>query len=70
MAAKKTAEKVQTAVEETEQSEPTFSKEQLLASERYANKRDMVNALLEEDKSYTIKTVDGLIEEEYKKEVK
>lgn len=69
MTAKKTAEKVQTVVEETEQSEPTFRKEQLLTSEKYANRRDLVDALLEYGKKYTMKDVDRLIDDYGKGEV-
>lgn len=50
----------------TEQNEQKFSKEQILASARYANRRDLVDALLDKDKSYTFETVDNMIEK-YKK---
>ena len=53
-----------------EQSEPKFSKEQILASARFANKRDWVTALLDKDKSYTLETVDNLIEKYMKGLVK
>lgn len=51
-------------------SEPMFSKEQILASARFANRRDLVDALLDEDKSYTMKTVDNLVEKYMKGQVK
>lgn len=35
-------------------SEVKFSKEQLLASERFRNRRDILNALLSDEKEYTI----------------
>lgn len=54
----------------TEQNEQKFSKEQILASARYANRRDLVDALLDTDKSYTLKTVDNLIEKYMKGQVK
>ena len=54
----------------TEQNEQKFSKEQILASARYANRRDLVDALLYEDKSYTIETVDNMIEKYKKGQVK
>lgn len=54
----------------SEQTEPMFSKEQILASARFANKRDLVDALLDEDKSYTIETVDNLVEKYMKGKVK
>ena len=47
-----------------------FSKEQILASTRFANRRDLVDALLDEDKSYTMKTVDNLVEKYMKGQVK
>lgn len=55
--------KVQTA-------EPQFSKEQIVASEKYRSQRDLVDALLEKDKKYTIATVDNLIEKYRKGQVK
>lgn len=50
--------------------EQKFSKEQILASARYANRRDLVDALLDKDKSYTFKTVDNMIEKYKKGQVK
>lgn len=50
----------------TKQTEQRFSKEQILASGKYVNRRDLVDALLDEEKSYTFETVDGMIEK-YKK---
>lgn len=54
----------------TEQNEQKFSKEQILASARYANRRDLVDALLDKDKSYTFETVDNTIEKYKKGQVK
>jgi hypothetical protein len=54
----------------TEQNEQKFSKEQILASARYANRRDLVDALLDKDKSYTFETVDNMIEKYKKGQVK
>lgn len=68
MAARKTA--TTGAVAKSEQTEPVFSKEQILASDRYANRRDLVDALLDTDKSYTLETVDNLIEKYMKGQVK
>ena len=59
-----------TGSEKTEQIEQKFSKEQIFASARYANRRDLVDALLDEDKSYTMKTVDNLVEKYMKGQVK
>lgn len=58
------------AVAKSEQTEPVFSKEQILASDRYANRRDLVDALLDTDKSYTLETVDNLIDKYMKGQVK
>lgn len=68
MAARKTATTGTAA--RSEQAEPMFSKEQILASTRFANRRDLVDALLDEDKSYTMKTVDNLVEKYMKGQVK
>ena len=54
----------------TEQTEQKFSKEQILASARYANRRDLVDALLDEKESYTLETVDNMIENYMKGRVK
>lgn len=68
MAARKTA--TTGTATRSEQTEPMFSKEQILASARFANRRDLVDALLDTDKSYTLKTVDNLIEKYMKGQVK
>lgn len=48
---------------------PVFTKEQLVKAERWFNRRDLLNALLEDDKTYTIEQVDALIESYYKKPI-
>ena len=50
--------------------EPKFSKEQIAASERYRNYRDLVEALLDDEKKYTYEAVDKLIENYKKGQVK
>lgn len=45
-----------------EKPEYRFSKEQLLSSERFRDRRDMVNALLLPDKAYTVAEAEELIE--------
>lgn len=40
-----------------------YGKEQILGSSRYRGQRDLVNALLEEGKRYSLEEVDGLLEE-------
>lgn len=49
--------------------EPTFTKEALVKSERYKDKRDLVNALLEDGQRYTLELVDKIIDEYMNKEV-
>jgi len=41
---------------------PTFTKDQLATSKRYANLRDLVTVLLEDGKQYTLAEVDEKIE--------
>lgn len=52
------------------QSEPTFEKEAILRSARYKDKQDLVSALLEEGREYTLKQVDKAINDYLEKEVK
>nr|DAH43944.1 MAG TPA: hypothetical protein [Caudoviricetes sp.] len=47
-----------------------YSKEQILASARFAGRRDLVDALLEKDKSYTLETVKNMITKYLKGQVK
>lgn len=46
-----------------------FAKSQLLKSTKYQNRRDLVNALLDDNKKYTIEEVDTLIDEFMKGQV-
>jgi hypothetical protein len=48
------------AVEKEETAAPVFTKSQLVKSQKYQNKRDALNALLDE-KSYTLKEVDEIL---------
>lgn len=50
--------------------ESLFSKEQLLASNRFQGKKDILNAILYPDKKYTISTVEQMIEKYMKGKVK
>lgn len=43
-------------------SELRFSKEQIAASSKYRSRKDLVNALLENGKTYTIEEVDIMID--------
>lgn len=38
-----------------------YTKEQLLGSAKYANRRDLIRTLLDDGKTYTLDKVDGLI---------
>ena len=46
--------------------ENRFSKEQILSSKRFCEKKDIVEALLTPEKQYTVKEVEEIIEK-YKK---
>lgn len=50
------------AAGEPERKENLYSKEQLLAAERFQDRRDIVNALLSPDGHYTVSTVEQMIE--------
>lgn len=49
---------------------PVFGKSDLLRAKRYSDKRDILNALLEDNKTYTLKEVDKIIRTFLNKEVK
>lgn len=67
MAVKKTNKP---AASEPERIEKLFSKEQLLAAERFQERKDIVNALLSPDKQYTVEAVEQMIEKYMKGQVK
>lgn len=67
MAVKKTNKP---AASESEKIEKLFSKEQLLAAERFQERKDIVNALLSPDKQYTVEAVEQMIEKYMKGQVK
>lgn len=48
----------------------TYNKEQLLLSAKYRDSRDLLSAILEDGKRYSIKEVDKMIQDFGKKEVK
>lgn len=64
--------KVAVATETVEQTvEPVqFSKEQILASAKYHNQRDLVDALLDSGKKYTMEQVKKLVDSYEKGQVK
>lgn len=47
-----------------------FDKQQLTASKRYKKRRDLLEALLEDGKTYTLADTDKIINEYLKQEVK
>lgn len=49
---------------------PLFSKQKLLTFQRYAGRRDLLSALLEDEKQYTIDQVDSMITDFMKGKVK
>lgn len=67
MAVRKTTK---TAAKEAEKEvEVKFSKNQLLAAKRFGGKRDILEALLSDDETYTVKTVEQMIEKYMKGKV-
>jgi len=50
--------------------EPEFSKQQLLTSQKYCHRRDLIGALLVDGKTYTISKVDALIKNYDEQEAK
>lgn len=61
--------KLATKTVETKQ-EIMFTKEQILASNKYANRRDVLGVILSDDKTYTFEKVDSLLEKFMKGKVK
>lgn len=64
--------KTQTKKENTENKsdETKFVKSQIIGSDKYKNRADLLNVLLEDDKEYTLSDVDKKLEEFLGKEVK
>lgn len=56
--------------EKVKKTEPVFSKERLTQSVKYADNQDILDALLSEEKNYTYKQVDELIQQFKKGSVK
>lgn len=53
-----------------EKTETTYSKTQLVQSQKYKNKRDVLNFILDDNKRYTFKEVDTLVDIFLRKKVK
>ena len=47
----------------------SFTKEQLYSSKKYEMQKDIIGVMIEEDKEYTFDEVDNLIKEFLKREV-
>ena len=47
-----------------------FTKQQILEAKKYANRKDLVGALLEEGKTYSLSEVDAAISDFMKRKVK
>ena len=58
------------AKEENNIAQAAYTKEQLVASRRYADRRDLISALLEDGRSYTTDEVDALKKKYLKGKVK
>lgn len=50
--------------------EVEYTKMNLLSSKRYSHNRDILNVILNDDKTYNLNEVDKLIEDFYKKKFK
>jgi hypothetical protein len=55
---------------ENKSDETKFVKSQIIGSDKYKNRADLLNVLLEDDKEYTLSDVDKKLEEFLGKEVK
>lgn len=58
------------ATKKVEKQESVFSKEQILASKKYANRRDVLGVILADGKEYTFEQVDSLLKRFMERKVK
>lgn len=65
-----TVDTVKVQNKETAKPGQGFSKEQILASAKYSNRRDLLTVLLEDGKSYTTEQVEQVMNDWFKKGVK
>ena len=49
--------------------EVLYSKEQIISSKKYSNRKDILNVLLKDDEEYSFSRIDEIIEEFRNKEV-
>jgi hypothetical protein len=54
---------VRKAIKEEDFENNKFTKEQLVQSKRYIDRTDLLNVLLQTDRSYSLEEVDGLIDD-------
>ena len=54
---------------ETKAQNTSFTKQQILESKKYKNRRDLLRALLKDEESYTLKQVDAALSSFLKREV-
>ena len=50
--------------------EETYTKQAIINSKKYIRQKDLINALLDNNKKYTLKEVDGIIEKYLKGVIK
>lgn len=70
MAKKITAKKKPKQVAETTKEAPRFTKAQLLASEKYRNRKDLLTALLKDGETYTMEMATNMVSAFLKGQVK
>lgn len=58
------------ATKTKKEDEVLYSKEQIIASKKYSDRKDLLNVLLEENKEYSFTEIDEIIENFMNKEVK
>lgn len=61
---------LEAASENTDKVENKFSKKQLISAKRFRDRRDLVEALLDDGQTYTVKVVEEKIERYMKGKVK
>lgn len=57
------------ATKTKKEDEVLYSKEQIIASKKYSNRKDILNVLLKDDEEYSFSRIDEIIEEFMNKEV-
>ena len=55
---------------ESKSEETKFVKNQIISSDKYKNRADLLNVLLEDDKEYTLSEIDKKLEDFLDREVK